>query len=131
MKNLFKKIFGKQSSKKVTVHELTPRVNAVSSKSPKDLATERGEPYINIVGMEIDKKNIGQGAFELEWNSLFIAELLKYGYKGKTDEAIVDMWFTDLCRNVVMESFEQEMADPEKRLQFNRRDLGNGRVEVS
>ena len=34
-------------------------------------------------------------------------------------------------RNIALETFEQEMADPEKRERFNRKDLGNGRTEVS
>jgi hypothetical protein len=27
----------------------------------------------------------------------------------------VDQWFTSVCRNVVLETFEQEQADPENR----------------
>ena len=37
-------------------------------KSPKDLATERGEPYVNILSMDIDPENLHAGSFELDWN---------------------------------------------------------------
>jgi hypothetical protein len=57
--------------------------------------------------------------------------LIKSGYQGKTDADVVDNWFQDVCRNVVLETYEQEQADPEKRAVSNRRDLGNGRTEVS
>ena len=79
--------------------------------------------------MEIDPENPGAGAFELDWNDIFVARLIKSGYQGKTDQDIVDNWFQDVCRNVVMETYQQEQADPDKR--NNRRDLGNGRTEIS
>jgi hypothetical protein len=53
-----------------------------------------------------------------------------------TDNDIVDRWWTNLCRATVLETFEQEMADPEKRVNGDMRnvrtkDLGDGRTEVS
>lgn len=97
--------------------------------NPKDLATSKGEPWVTVLGMELDKENPGQGAFELDWNDIFVARLIKSGYQGKTDQDIVDNWFQDVCRNVVMETYQQEQADPSNRT--NRRDLGNGRTEIS
>jgi hypothetical protein len=99
-------------------------------KSPKELATERGEPWVEVISMEIDKDNPGQGSFELDWNDKFVANLTRAGYRGKTDQDIVDNWFRSVCQNVVMENYEQEMADPSNR-PSNRKDLGNGRVEIS
>jgi hypothetical protein len=80
--------------------------------------------------MDIDKDNLGNGAFELDWNDKFVANLMRAGYQGKTDQDIVDNWFKAVCRNVIQENFEQEQADPEIRAS-NRRDLGDGRTEVS
>ena len=97
--------------------------------SAKDEATAKNEPWVEIIGMEIDEKDPGQGAFELDWNDIFVAKLVRAGYQGKTDQDIVDNWFKTVCRNVVTETYEQDQADPEKR--SNRRDLGNGRTEVS
>jgi hypothetical protein len=101
-----------------------------AKKTPKELATERGEPWVEVISMEIDKDNPGQGSFELDWNDKFVANLTRAGYRGKTDQDIVDNWFRTVCQNVVMENYEQEMADPSNR-PSNRKDLGNGRVEIS
>lgn len=100
-------------------------------KSAKDIATEKGEPWVNVLGIEVDPDNPGAGAFELDWNDKFVANLIRAGYQGKTDADIVDNWFQDVCRHVVMETYEQEQADPENRGTSNRRDLGDGRTEIS
>ena len=97
---------------------------------PKALATAAGEPWVQVLNMDIDPENPGAGAFELDWNDIFVARLIKSGYQGKTDQDIVDNWFQDVCRNVVMETYQQEQADPANR-PSNRRDLGNGRTEIS
>ena len=99
-------------------------------KTPKDLATEHGEPWVEVLSMEIDKDNPGQGAFELDWNDKFVANLIRAGYQGKTDQDLVDNWFRTVCQNVVLENYEQEQADPDNRPN-NRKDLGNGRTEIS
>ena len=107
------------------------QAEAEAKKSdPKALATAAGEPWVQVLSIDVDKDNPGQGAFELDWNDIFVARLLKSGYQGKTDQDIVDNWFQDVCRNVVLETYQQEQADPETRAS-NRRDLGNGRTEVS
>ena len=101
-------------------------------KSKKDLATEKGEPYVEIISVDIDPDNIGQGAFELEWNDIFLAKLLRAGYEGKTDEDIVDRWFQDVCRNVVLETYEQYEANNPRPLNgVQKKDIGGGRTEVS
>ena len=66
----------------------------------KDQATARGESFVRVLNVNIDKKNPGDGYFELEWNQLFIKDLLSAGYQGKTEEEIIDQWFTALCRNI-------------------------------
>lgn len=100
--------------------------------NPRDLATQRGEPWVQVVSFDVDPNNMSNGAIELDYNDIFVARLVKAGYRGKNDQQIVDQWFTDVCRNVVMETYEQEMADPEKRTSTtNRRDLGGGRSEFS
>jgi regulator of protease activity HflC (stomatin/prohibitin superfamily) len=96
----------------------------------KALATAAGEPWVNVLGIEVDSENLGAGAFELDWNDIFVARLVKSGYQGKTDADIVDNWFQDVCRHVVMETYAQEQADPINR-QTKRKDLGNGRTEIS
>jgi hypothetical protein len=106
-------------------------------KSAKDLATERGEPYVAILSVELDPENIGNGAFELDWNDKFIANLIRAGYQLKKDDAdadLVDRWFADVCKNVIAENFEQWEANQPLEARprnIDRRDLGDGRTEVS
>jgi len=98
----------------------------------KIAANKAGEPWVAVLGIDVNKDDPGMGAFELDWNDIFVARLIKAGFQGKTDQDIVDNWFQSVCRNVVLETYEQEQADPEKRAAgSNRRDLGNGRTEVS
>ena len=102
-------------------------------KTAKELATEQDEPYITILNVELDPNNIGSGAFELDWNDKFIANLVRAGYQMRPNEpedVIVDRWFQTICRNVIAENFEQEQADPDVR-RNTRRDLGKGRTEIS
>lgn len=112
----------------------TPRTKTKNKEvidPDKIRATKKGEPWVKVLSMELDPNDPGQGAFELDWNDKFVANLVRAGYQGKTDADIVDNWFQTVCRNVVMETYEQEQADPELRRNSNRRDLGNGRTEIS
>ena len=110
--------------KKKTAEAPAP-VPKSKKKTAKEIATEKAEPYVNIDSVQIDPKNPGQGAFELDWNEFFVAKLVKAGYQGKTDEQIVDQWFQDVCRNVVLETYEQYEANNPQRVQ--KEDLGGGR----
>ena len=123
IKKLINKLFGTKPEPAVIKEQKT-------KKTPKELATERDEPWVEVLSMDIDKDNPGNGAFELDWNDKFLSNLIRAGYQGKTDQDIVDNWFKAVCRNVIQENFEQEQADPEIRAS-NRKDLGNGRTEVS
>ena len=105
---------------------------AEDANSPKARATAAGEPWVQVLNVELDPDNPGAGAFELDWNDIFVARLIKSGYQGKTDQDIVDNWFQDVCRHVVMETYQQEQADPDKRNQtIQRRDIGGGKAEFS
>ena len=123
---------------KKTLGKKKPEVNAASQpkkKSEKELATERGEPYVNILSMDVDPENMQNGAFELDWNDKFVANLVRAGYQKDpkdTDAAIVDRWFTAVCRNVVLETYEQyEAMNPERDRVVKTRNIGDGRSEVS
>jgi hypothetical protein len=111
-----------------------PKVKA-PEKSAKQIATEANEPYVAILSMDIDPNNLHQGAFELDWNEIFIARLVKAGYMMKPTDAdsdIVDRWFQNVCRHVVMETWEQEQAIRNSGAQYvQTRDIGGGRTEIS
>ena len=72
--------------------------------TPKELATERKEPWIQVLETHVDKDNLRNGFFELDWNEYFVVQLIEAGYKGSSEEEIVDAWFSELCRNVGAES---------------------------
>jgi hypothetical protein len=100
-------------------------------KSAKELATERGEPYVAVLSMDVDPENLHQGAFELDWNDKFVANLIRAGYQGKSDNDVVDQWFQNVCRHVVMETWEQEQAIKNSGIYVQSRNIGDGRSEVS
>ena len=103
-------------------------------KTAKEIATDNKEPYVNIVSLDVDLDNLHQGAFELDWNEIFVARLVKAGYmikKDDTDAEIVDRWFQNVCRHVVMETWEQEEAIAKSGMWVRSTDVGNGRSEVS
>ena len=111
-----------------------------SVHSDKEKAIQEGLPYVNILKMEIDPYDINSGAFELDFNDKFVLNLIRAGYKIRdddTDTIIVDRWFQTVCRNVALELYEQQQADPENRAMASdmrvvkAKDLGNGRTEVS
>jgi len=106
-----------------------------AEKTEKELATEKGEPYVTVLSMEIDPENMQSGAFELDWNDKFVSNLIRAGYQMNskdTDADIVDRWFTTVCRNVVLETYEQyEAMNPERDRVVKSRNIGDGRSEVS
>lgn len=137
---LFDKLFGKPEEVKAPPQPKKPRKprekKVEATLSNKEKATQAGEPYVTILSMDIDPNNVHEGAFELDWNEIFIARLVKAGYMRKkedTDRDIIDRWFQDVCRNVVLEIYDQQQADPTNRdlRPINTKDLGNGRTEVS
>lgn len=143
-KPVAKKTVAKKTPVKKPVAKKTPvkkpadtKLKVVAkAKTPKEIATEKGEAWVSVIQVELDPDNIGNGAFELDWNDKFIVGLVKAGYQqrpGEADSIIVDRWFQDVCRNVVMENFEQWEANQPvgDRLRVDRRDLGDGRSEVS
>jgi len=145
---LFDKLFGKKIEPEIeapkVVKEKKPRKPKAKKEesilSDKEKATREGLPYVNILKMEIDPYDINSGAFELDFNDKFVLNLIKSGYKIRdddTDVIIVDRWFQTVCRNVALELYEQQQADPENRPLANdmrvvrSRPLGDGRTEVS
>ena len=74
----------------------------------KQLATADNEPYVKVLQVDFDQKQPNIGSFELDWNEPFIETLAKSGYTGSTPEQIIDTWFNDVCRNILMEEFNDK-----------------------
>jgi hypothetical protein len=71
--------------------------------NPKERATRKKEPWVGVLDTHVNKDNIRNGFFELDWNDHFVLKLKQEGYgaDGDKDEEIVDRWFRELCANVV------------------------------
>ena len=73
--------------------------------SPKEKATRKKEPWVGVLNTHVNKDNIRNGFFELDWNEQFVLKLRQegYGFDGDPEEQIVDRWFRELCANVVVD----------------------------
>ena len=137
IKNIFKNPTPAPEPVQVQEVEQPKKVKKKVELSLKEKANASNEPYVAIIKVDLDPNNINNGAFELDWNDKFMLNLIKSGYKLKqedTESEIVDRWFQTICRNIALEVYEQEQADPEKRSDIRvirQRDIGDGRTEVS
>ena len=143
IKNLFKRMLGidKLEENLRILKELETKAVASTAKaqkaeeqakaSPKERATARGEPYVAVLDTHVNKDNIRNGFFELDWNAEFIVQLKQagYGFEGDPDEEIVDRWFRDLAGNMLAEA---GIAEPERVGAgfINVSKIGGGKAEV-
>ena len=97
--------------------------------TPKERATAKGEPWVAVLDTHVNKDNIRNGFFELDWNAEFVVQLKQagYGFDGDPEEEIVDRWFKDLARNVLAD----EGQDTNRGAGFiNVNKLAGGKAEV-
>ena len=112
------------------VPAVSPEVpKAKKQKTAKAIATEKKEPWVAVMDTHVNKDNIRNGFFELDWNEYFVLQLRTEGYQGDTDEAVVDLWFQDLCRNIGSEA--NVNMDRRGSGYINVNNLGDGRSEIS
>jgi len=92
--DFIKKLFGKSTSS-----------NSKTGPSDKEIATRKKEPWVGVLNTHVNKENVRNGFFELDWNEYFIIQLREQGYgvEGDKDEEVVDRWFRELCANVVVD----------------------------
>lgn len=77
----------------------------IAKLTPKERATAKGEAWVAVLDTHVNKDNIRNGFFELDWNEHFIVQLKQagYGFEGDPDEEIVDRWFRDLATSMLVE----------------------------
>jgi hypothetical protein len=77
----------------------------LKKKDPKEYATRKKEPWINVLDIKINEDNVRNGFFEMDWNKYFIEQLIKEGYGVDNDpeEEIVDRWFRDIVYNMLQD----------------------------
>ena len=117
-----KGIFNKEETKE------TPSAKLEALMKEKEEATKKGEPWVAVLDTKINEDNIRNGYFELDWNNEFIEKLLDAGYKGETNEQIVDGWFKTIASNILKE----EGLDPTRGAGYiNVKDIGKDKSEIS
>jgi len=142
MKKLIKKLLGfdklteekellqQARDKAVAETVLAQEKEELAKLTPKERANKRGEPWVAVLDTHINKDNIRNGFFELDWNDEFVVQLklAGYGFDGDPAEEIVDRWFRDLARNILAE----EGQDPSRGAGFiNVTPIAKGKSEVS
>ena len=135
MKQFFKKLTGldkeeaRIAEEKARVEEESMQV--LKKKDPKAYATKRKEPWVSVLDVKVNRDNVRNGFFEMDWNEYFIKDLKKAGYgeDGDIDEEIVDRWFRDIVYNMLQE----EGIDPADRSAgyINVTSIDKGKAEVS
>jgi len=92
-----------ETAKHLKAAEDARAAESQAKMTPKERATAKGEPWVAVLDTHVNKDNIRNGFFELDWNPEFVVKLKQegYGYDGDPDEEIVDRWFKDLARNVL------------------------------
>ena len=85
--------------------ERAQEAEAQAKLSPKERATRKKEPWVGVIETHVNKDNVRNGFFELDWNDLFVLKLKQEGYgeDGDKEEEIIDRWFRELCANVVVD----------------------------
>jgi len=78
----------------------------------KKVATLNGDPYVKVLNIDLDENAPGAGFFELDFNEHFVEYLANSGYEGIEPDEIVDNWFNDLCKNIVLNDLEDDAGDP-------------------
>jgi hypothetical protein len=135
MKKFIQKLFGITrliAEKDLALAEAVKAKEAedYAKASPKERANARGEPYVAVLDTHVNKDNVRNGFFELDWNEHFIVQLKQagYGFDGDPEEEIVDRWFRDLAGNMLAEAGEQPNRTIGGYINVNR--LGNGKAEI-
>jgi hypothetical protein len=141
MKKLIKRLFGidKLEAEKTQAQEALALAQAETTKAqeleaqakltPKERATAKGESWVAVLDTHVNKENVRNGFFELDWNEQFVLQLKQagYGFDGDPDEEIVDRWFRDLASNMLVE----EGQSPNRGAGYiNVSRLPNGKAQV-
>ena len=126
MKDFINKV--KDKFKKKPKEETSEQKRLRLLEEEKKAATKAKKPWVAVLNTHVNHHDIKNGFFELDWNNEFIEQLLDAGYKGETNEQIVDAWFKTIARNIL----EEQGLDPNRDsgyIKINKRD--DGKSEVS
>ena len=131
MKDMLDKLLGKKKPKETKKLTAEEERRAVLAKE-KEEATKNKQPWVGVLDTKVNPENIRNGFFELDWNDKFIEDLMTAGYTGEKDEEVINKWFNDLCRNIMLEDMDEDVVDALKEnIKENKKELGDGKVEYS
>ena len=122
IKKQFNDLFGKKKSNET---QLTHRELMLKEK---EQATKDKKPWVGVLDTQVNKDNIRNGFFELDWNNEFIEQLVDAGYSGETNEEIVNGWF----RTIAIQILEEEGLDTQREIGYiNVKPIDKDKSEVS
>ena len=100
--------FVKDAKKEISDIEIEYKNGNITEQAKnKAIAELKDEPWVEVKHMEVNPENAKAGYIELDWNDQFVAMLQANGYTGESDESVVNKWFNDVCKTVLL----QEQAD--------------------
>jgi len=141
----FEKLFGKSQIKEVdkpiTDTEIEQPISEKTIVKPKkqrkpkvkkveNESVSEPQPEVRVLKFDFDPANPQIGSMELDWNAEFIEMLRVAGYRGVNPEALVDAWLNDVARNI-LNSSPQNIQNIDGTRYVSRRDIGDGRSEIS
>ena len=109
MKNFIRKLTGLEKEQEKLIADKQEvqkeKDELLSKRDPKAYATRKKEPWVGVLDVKVNEKNVRNGFFELDWNKYFIQQLIDAGYGVSNDEEeeIVDRWFRDIVGNILDE----------------------------
>ena len=110
------------------IEKTQEEIRRESLEAEKEAANKAGEPWVAVLDTQVNPDNIRNGFFELDWNNEFIEQLLDSGYKGETQEQIVDAWF----RTIVMQMLDEDGQNTDRSMGYiNVVPIDKGKSEVS
>ena len=130
MKNFIKKLTGMDKVEAQKAEVESEKMELLKQRDPKEYATRKKEPWVNVIDVKVNEENVRNGFFELDWNEYFIAQLIQAGYGVDNDpeEEIVDRWFRDIVYNML----EEEGQDTNRGAGYiNVVPIAKGKSEVS
>jgi hypothetical protein len=76
----------------------------------RKLADLRSEPWVNMPDIKWDPSDPSRSYFELDYNEHFVSFLRNNGYKGVSDDQVVESWLTEVCRAVALDLAQEDPA---------------------
>lgn len=121
-----------EARKKEKEEKIRKAAEAEAKLSPKERATKKKEPWVDVIDFKVNTDNIRNGFFELDWNEYFIVQLRNegYGLEGDPEEEIVERWYRDICRHVAAEDGVVMEHRPAGNLNLTVRKLPDNKSEI-